>query len=194
MALCALIAFTAAPAAAAADEALAAYEREDYAAALKLYQPRAAAGDAEASYRIGLMHRFGWGVDKDIDAAVKHLRIAADAKHAGALAELGTMYRLGRGVPEDPKLALQLLTGAAERGHGIAQLAIGRMYRDGTGTAVDLVRAWAWLSLAGENQVMDGFAIRGEIQPQMNEEQISQAKKLAASLSAEARQKIKETR
>jgi TPR repeat protein len=178
------------PAANAADDALAAYEREDYAAALKLYQPRARAGDAEANYRIGLMHRFGWGVDKDIDAAVKYLRMAADQKHAGALAELGTMYRLGRGVPEDPKLALQMLTGAAERGHGIAQLAVGRLYRDGTGTPVDLVRAWAWLTLAGESQVMDGFAIRAEIQPEMTEEQISQAKKLAADV----RQKIKETR
>lgn len=189
VALALVFAATGLPASAADDPALTAYEREDYEAAVKLYVPRAYAGDAEAQYRLGLMHRFGWGVDKDIELAVRFLGTAAEKQHVGALAELGTMYRLGRGVPEDPARALDLLTRAAARGHGIAQLAVGRMHRDGTGTARDLVQAWAWFTLAGENQVMDGFAYRGEIQRDMNEDQMAQAKKLAA----DRRQKSKET-
>jgi TPR repeat protein len=169
----------AASAGAQTDPARAAFEREDYTTAAKLFRPLAESGDAEAQYRLGLMFRFGWGVDKDMAAAVHWLSRAADAQHAGAMTELGNMYRLGRGVPEDAKRAAQLLTGAAERGNGFAQLAIGRMHRTGTGVERDLVSAWAWFTLAIENQVMDAVSHRNEIAEQMNEEQLTAAKALA---------------
>ena len=162
------------------DAARVAYEREDYATAVQLNAPRAAAGDAEAQYRMGMMARFGWGVDKDIAAAVKWLSAAAKQNYAPAQAELGTMYRLGRGVPEDQKEAARLLTAAATQGVGIAQLSIGRMYRDGIGVNRDLVEAYAWFSAAGENDVMDGFAYRGEIIKDMSPEQIAEGKRLAS--------------
>ena len=97
------------------DAARAAYEREDYAAAVALYAPRAAQGDADAQYRMGMMARFGWGMDKDTAAAVRCLTQAARQNQPQAQAELGTMYRLGRGVPEDPKEAARWLTAAARR-------------------------------------------------------------------------------
>ena len=162
------------------DDALAAFEREDYATAAALYRPRADRGDAEAQYRLGMMLRFGWGVDKDAAAAAAMLRLAADRDHPLAQAELGTMYRLGRGVPENPQEAARLLRAAALAGVGIAQLSIGRMYRDGVGVARDPVEAYAWFQLAGENSVMDGFAFRSEIAGTMTGEQIAAARKLAA--------------
>jgi TPR repeat protein len=76
--------------------------------------------------------------------------------------------------------AAQLLRAAAEAGVGIAQLSIGRMYRDGTGVSRDFVEAYAWLTAAGENGVMDGFAYRGEIAKLMTAEQLADAKRLAA--------------
>lgn len=165
------------------DAARVAYEREDYATAVQLNAPRAAAGDAEAQYRMGMMARFGWGMDKDTAAAVKWLSAAAQQNHAQAQAELGAMYRLGRGVPEDPKEAARLLTAAAMQGVGIAQLSIGRMYRDGVGVNRDLVEAYAWFSVAGENNVMDGFAYRSEIIRDMSPEQIAEGKQRAAQRS-----------
>lgn len=165
------------------DAARVAYEREDYATAVQLNAPRAAAGDAEAQYRMGMMARFGWGMDKDTAAAVKWLSAAAQQNHAQAQAELGAMYRLGRGVPEDPKEAARLLTAAAMQGVGIAQLSIGRMYRDGIGVNRDLVEAYAWFSVAGENNVMDGFAYRSEIIKDMSPEQIAEGKQRAAQRS-----------
>jgi TPR repeat protein len=174
------IGLAAAPAIAQPDAALAAYEREEYTAAATLYAPRAAAGDAEAQYRMGMMARFGWGMEKDTTAAVRWLGEAARQNHPQAQAELGTMYRLGRGVPEDPKKAAQLLTAAAGAGIGIAQLSIGRMYRDGVGVDRDLVEAYAWFSAAGENNVMDGFAYRSAIIRDMSPEQIAEGKRRAA--------------
>ena len=162
------------------DAARAAYDREDYATAVQLSAPLAAAGNAEAQYRMGMMARFGWGMDKDTAAAVKWLSAAAKQNYAQAQAELGTMYRLGRGVPEDPKEAARLLTAAAMQGVGIAQLSIGRMYRDGIGVNRDLAEAYAWFSAAGENDVMDGFAYRSEIVKDMSPEQIAEGKRLAA--------------
>jgi len=161
------------------DAARAAFEREDYATALPLYRSRAERGEAEAQYRVGMMLRFGWGVERDAAGAAKMFRLAADQGHAQAQAELGTMLRLGRGVPEDPREAARLLRAAAAAGVGIAQLSIGRMYRDGVGVDKDLVEAWAWFQLAGENQVMDGFAYRNEISTSMTAEQLAAARKLA---------------
>jgi TPR repeat protein len=129
---------------------------------------------------MGMMARFGWGMDKDTAAAVRWLSEAAGQNHPEAQAELGTIYRLGRGVPEDPKRAAQLLAAAATAGVGMAQLSIGRMYRDGIGVDRDLVEAYAWFSAAGENSVMDGFAYRSEIVKDMNPEQIAEGKRRAA--------------
>lgn len=162
------------------DAAQSTYEREDYERAVQLNAPRAAAGDADAQYRMGMMARFGWGMDKDAAAAVKWFSAAAKQNQAQAQAELGTMYRLGRGVPEDTKEAARLLTAAAMQGVGIAQLSIGRMYRDGIGVNRDLVEAYAWFSAAGENDVMDGFAYRSEIVKDMSPEQIAEGKHRAA--------------
>jgi uncharacterized protein len=174
-----------------ADEALAAFEREDYAKAAALYRPRADAGSAEAQYRLGLMLRFGWGVDKDASAAASMLSRAAEQNHPLAQAELGTMYRLGRGVPENPHEAARLLRAAAGAGVGIAQLSIGRMYRDGIGVTKDPVEAYAWFQLAGENSVMDGFALRSELAQTMNEQQVAAARKLAADRAQSIRQEAR---
>ena len=167
----------------AQDAARAAYEREDYLSAAALYAPRAVQGEPEAQYRMGMMARFGWGMEKDSAAAVGWLRQAADRGHAQAQAELGTMYRLGRGVAEDAKEAARLLRSAATSGVGIAQLSIGRMYRDGTGVERDLVEAYAWFSAAGDNNVMDGLAYRSEIVKQMSPQQIADGKRRATEVS-----------
>lgn len=162
------------------DPARAAYEREDYTTAIALNTPRAERGDADAQYRMGMMARFGWGMERDPELAARWLRKAADQNQPQAQAELGTMYRLGRGVPQDAQEAARLLTAAAVAGVGIAQLSIGRMYRDGIGVPRNLVEAYAWFSAAGSNNVMDGLAYRSEIVGQMSPEQIAEGKRLAA--------------
>jgi len=178
-----LAAIASGPAAhAQADAARLAYDREDYATAVALYRPRADGGDADAQYRMGMMARFGWGMDKDAEAAARWLRLAAEKGHPQAQAELGTMYRQGRGVATDAQEAARWLRSAALAGVGIAQLSIGRMYRDGVGVQRDLVEAYAWFTAAGDNSVMDGLAYRSEIARQMTPDQVAEGKRLAAQL------------
>src|SRR5688572_10803778 len=71
------------------ESARTAFEKEDYAAAYKLYQPLADKGAAEAQYRLGLMHKFGWGAGRDHAVAAKWFQTAADQSHAEAQFELG---------------------------------------------------------------------------------------------------------
>ena len=87
------------------EDARAAYGKEDYTTALRLFRPLADQGDADAQSMLGLMYDNGQGVPKDYAQAVKWYRLAANQGYASAQANLGNMYYLGQGVPKDYVLA-----------------------------------------------------------------------------------------
>jgi TPR repeat protein len=62
----------------------AAYERGDYATALRLIRPLAEQGGAKAQYNLGQMYRDGQGVPQDYAEAVKWYRLAAEQGYADA--------------------------------------------------------------------------------------------------------------
>ncbi len=90
-----------APARAGFDEGLAAYNRGDYATALREWRPLAKQGDAGAQIFLGFMYRKGRGVAQDDAEAVKWYRKAAEQGRANAQNNLGIMYERGQGVPPD---------------------------------------------------------------------------------------------
>jgi uncharacterized protein len=57
-----LLSFTAPVAAGPLDDGTAAYDRGDYATALRLFRPLANQGDAGAQYNLGVMYALGQGV------------------------------------------------------------------------------------------------------------------------------------
>ena len=65
------------------DDAVAAYDRGDYAQALKILRPLATQGNAGAQYNIGFMYASGQGVTQDYKEAVKWYRLAAAQGDAG---------------------------------------------------------------------------------------------------------------
>ena len=160
------------------DAARGAYEREDYDTAFRLYSPAAKNADAEAQYRLGLMYKFGWGVERDLKLAANWLRRAADQQHAEAQAELGVLYKLGRGVQEDAAEAARWFRSAADSGVGIAQLNLARAYKDGVGVKKDLAEAYAWFTLAAGNGYADGLSYRARIAEDMNEEEQKRGERL----------------
>ena len=83
------------------EDAYAAYLKQDYAMALRLFRPLAAQGNAQAQSRLGNMYNHGQGVPQDYAQAVKWYRLAADQGHIWAQSRLGFMYNLGDGVPRD---------------------------------------------------------------------------------------------
>jgi TPR repeat protein len=79
----------------------AAYDRNDYEAALKDFRKAAEQGNASAQCYLGLMYKRGQCVALDNTEAAKWLRKAAEQGHSGAQIILGVMYSKGEGVPQD---------------------------------------------------------------------------------------------
>lgn len=161
-------------AAAQGEQARAAFDKEDYAAAYKLYKPSAEQGAPEAQYRVALMHKFGWGTERDHSVAARWFQVAAEQSHGEAQSELALYYKDGRGVARDLKLAAAWFLKAAQQGVGIAQLNLGRFYLAGTGVAKDPVEAYYWLTAAAQNGYIDGMALRAPAAEAMTPEQIKE--------------------
>lgn len=154
------------------EPARAAFDKEDYATAYTLYKPHADQGAAEAQFRVGLMHKFGWGAERDHGTAARWFQAAAGQSHAEAQAELALYYKDGRGVPRNLKLAAEWFEKASQQGVGIAQLNLGRFYLAGSGVAKDPVAAYYWLTAAARNGYMDGMSLRAPAAQEMTAEQI----------------------
>ena len=90
-----------APAWAGFYKGVAAYNRGDYATALRELRPLAEQGVAEAQLNLALMYANGRGVPQDYAEAMKWYRKAAEQGHAEAQVNLGIMYQNGKGVPQD---------------------------------------------------------------------------------------------
>ena len=68
-----------------------AYNKGDYATALREWKPLAEQGDASAQSLVGSMYNEGLGVPQDDKTAVKWYRLAAEQGFAAAQASLGVM-------------------------------------------------------------------------------------------------------
>ena len=75
--------------------------RKDYANALRLYRPLAAAGNPDAQVNLGYMVDEGLGVSRDYGEAVRWYRFAADQGQPQGMNNLANMYRDGVGVQQD---------------------------------------------------------------------------------------------
>ncbi len=88
-------------------DGVAAYERGDYATALREWRPLARQGYADAQFSLGFLYAQGWGVPQVYTEAVRLYRMAAEQGDADAQFSLGLMYRKGQGVPQDYTVALK---------------------------------------------------------------------------------------
>ena len=81
------------------DEGMAAYEKKDYEAALKEWEPLAEQENSvDAQYMLGKMYLRGEGVLKDYAEAAKWIRKAAEYGDPDAQSDLGKLYMVGRGL------------------------------------------------------------------------------------------------
>ena len=129
-------------------EGMAAIERGDYAAALRMLRPLAEQGDVTAQYNLGVMYRKGAGVRQDDAEAAKWYRRAAEHGYARAQTSLGFMFQIGKGVPLDHAEAVKWYKRAAERGYAGAQWRLGFMYRNGLGVPNSSTEAIRWIRMA----------------------------------------------
>uniref|UniRef100_A0A914XBB7 Uncharacterized protein n=1 Tax=Plectus sambesii TaxID=2011161 RepID=A0A914XBB7_9BILA len=114
------------------------------------YRINAELGDADAQYRLGLMHKSGRGAPQSDKEAVKWYKKAADQGYAIAQNSLGVMYFEGKGVNQSDKEAAKWYRKAAEQGYTKAQTNLGDMYQDGLGVPQSDEEAVKWYKKAVE--------------------------------------------
>ena len=88
------------------EDGQAAYQRHDYATALRVWRKSAEQGSAPAEFGLGLIYSRGEGVPQDNAEAVKWYLEAANQGNGAAQLKLGAMFARGRTVPQDNICAL----------------------------------------------------------------------------------------
>jgi len=125
---------------------LSAFNRGDFAAALRLWRPLAEGDDPRSEAGIGFMYHRGLGVAVDDAQAALWLRKAAEQGQAEGQLMLGSLYFFGLGVPQSYPAAYAWCELAQDNGQADAQ-----MCRDA-----------ALASIAGDEQRRDAFRMVGE--------------------------------
>lgn len=169
-----------------ADVAYAAYQRGNYATALRRLRPLAEQGDARAQSALGLMYYHGRGVPPDDSEAAKWFRLAADQGDPRSQFNLGVMYAEGHGVLQDHAEAVKWYRLAADRNHAQAQYNLGLWFASGEAVSQDYVSAHMWFNLAAasfpasdvSNRNLAGKN-RDLVARKMTPDQIAEAQKLA---------------
>ena len=140
------------PAENALAEGKAAYDRKDYATAVRCFAPAADQGDAEAQYMLGLCREYGHGIRLDWEKAAGLFRKAADQGHTGAQYMLGKCHEFGWGVKKDMKEAVQWYGKAADQGDAEAQFMLGECCYYAWGVERDYAKAVQWYAKAADQE------------------------------------------
>ena len=118
--------------------------RNDYPAAVKLWQGPAAAGDADAEFNLGMAYKNGLGVTADLARAEELFRKSATQGHVDAGDQYGLLlFQTGR-----RREALPWLEAAAEHGEERAQYVLGTAHYNGDFVPKDWIAAYALMSSA----------------------------------------------
>jgi TPR repeat protein len=125
------------------DQAVAAFDKGDYATAIREVKPLAEKGDPRSQYAMGVMAENGFGMRKDLGQAAAWYRKAAEQGNADAQFNLGAMYEHGVGMPVNYAQAARWYRPAAEEGDIDALSNLGVLYEKGLGVKKNPVLALA---------------------------------------------------
>ncbi|MGD9969522.1 MAG: hypothetical protein AB7S65_03640, partial [Sulfuricurvum sp.] len=98
------------------EDGIKAFDKKDYATAVKLWQPMAENGNMAAQYNLGILYENGYGVPRNDSEAFKWYLKAAEQGHIDAQYNVGVMYGAGVGIEKNDRQAQQWLSKAASQG------------------------------------------------------------------------------
>ena len=131
------------------DKGWAAFEADDYAAALSEWRPLAERGNTRALWWLAHMYESGKGVPQDYAEAIRLYKLAAEQGDFGAIYELGSIYFKGEITPQDYAESSRWYRLGAEQGHSRSQAALGPAYEYGRGVPQDYITAHMWYNVSG---------------------------------------------
>ena len=133
------------------DEGITAYNKGDYATALREFSAAANTGNPAGQHLLASLYYQGHGTAKDIPRAVKLFTDAADQGYRASQANLGLMYQNGDGVRPDIQKAISYYTAASVQGDLQSTFNLGQIYRKGSGSvSPDQPKAAKYYRLASE--------------------------------------------
>ena len=173
------IGFAAVPASAQSVKAgIEAWQKGDSAGAVKIWQPLAEKGDADAAFNLGQAYRLGKGVPLDLAQAQGWLEKAARKGHVDAAATLGLLlFQNGNRVS-----GMRWLKGAAEAGEPRALLMVGTAMYNGDEVPRDPVTAYAYVSRAAAQGLAPAKATLADMDQIMPLEQRQKGLALAQAM------------
>ena len=127
-----------------------AYQRGDYATALRELRPLAEQGNHSAQFFLGVCYANGYGIPKNLELALQWYRLSSDQGNWLAQNDLGVMYQNGDGVVQDYEEAARLYRLGANKGYMVAQSNLAAMYYKGRGVRQDIREAFRLETLAAE--------------------------------------------
>ncbi len=139
---------------------------------------KAAQGETDSQYELGLEYLNGGNIKQDNSLAVKWIRLAAEKRYSDACFSLGQIYEYGNAVEKNDTEALKWYLIAAEENHIEARRTLGYAYMSGLiGVKKDLKTAASWLEKIAENYgnksvMMDLAGIYDELKEYTKAEQL----------------------
>lgn len=107
------------------EDAKAAYDRGQYAKALRVVRPLAERGDARAQHLLSVMHLFGYGTNVDKCASTTWADRSARQGYVPAFHRLAWAYFSGHGIPRDEAMAYRWALAADRKGYRYAREDLG---------------------------------------------------------------------
>jgi TPR repeat protein len=151
---------------------------------------KAAAGDADAQYYIGVIYANGDDdVAKDPAKAREWLEKSAAGGRASAITQLAILYEDGEGVEQDYKKAFDLYEKAAMLGDEIAQSAMGKLYYSGRGCEKSLVKSYAYATISQPADEALPESLSFLFDGKLSDAELQQARELAKKLRADIEKK-----
>jgi TPR repeat protein len=111
---------------------------------------RAQAGHLPDELKVARAFRFGFGVDRDLNAAARWFYKAANQGDPTAQHELGLLYLDGTGVPHDDREAFKWFQRAAVENYPPAQFDLADLFLEGRGIPQDLQEGVRWMLRAAQ--------------------------------------------
>lgn len=152
----------------------------DFETAFREFSLAAEDGLMMAQYNLAILYFTGQGVERDMGQAFRWTEAAALQGHSDAQYNLGSLYLAGDGVARDAEQAVAWFGKAALAGHANAAYALADLYHKGDDIDRDRVTAHAWASQAVYNQHPDAEQLKQDIEDRLDEEELSQARRLFA--------------
>ena len=160
-----------------------AWQKGDHAAAVAVWTPLAARGDADAAFNLGQAYRLGKGVAIDLGRAYQYLEQAARKGHVDAAATLGILtFQNGNRTG-----AMRWIKIAANGGEPRSLLLYGVALYNGDGVAADPVTGYAHVSRAAAQGMASAKETLADMDAAMPRDQRAKGLALAKSMVAARR-------